>query len=48
MITAMKPMERLTHNEVRFLIKSGSFTAHELTETSASVDKCARQVFETI
>lgn len=41
MLLAMAPMsmEKLTENEVRFLIESGAFTAEEWAETSESV-KC--------
>jgi hypothetical protein len=43
---AMKPisLERLSANEVRFLIESGAFTAEEWAETSAAVDRGSLQV----
>lgn len=49
MLLAMKPIsrERLTENEVRFLIESGAFTAEEWAETSASVDRGSLQLSTT-
>lgn len=49
MLLAMKPIsrERLTENEVRFLIESGAFTAEEWAETSASVDRGRLQLSAT-
>jgi hypothetical protein len=45
-LLAMKPIsrERLSANEVRFLIESGDFTAEEWAETSASVDRGSLQL----
>ncbi|TFC29177.1 hypothetical protein E3O55_09895 [Cryobacterium sp. MDB1-18-2] len=49
MLMAMKPisMERLSANEVRFLIESGAFSADEWAETSAAVDRGSLQVGAT-
>ena len=48
-LLAMKPvsLERLSANEVRFLIESGAFTAEEWAETSASVDQGSLQLGTT-
>ena len=48
-LTAMRSIsrERLTDNEVRFLIESGGFTAEAWAETSASVDRGYLQRGET-
>ena len=49
MLLAMKPisLEKLSDNEVRFLIESGAFTADEWAETSASVDRGSLQLRTT-
>lgn len=46
MLLAMAPMsmQKLTENEVRFLIESGAFTAEEWAETSASVNRGSLQL----
>jgi len=48
-LLALKPISpgRLAENEVRFLIESGSFTAEEWAETSASVSRGNLQVGAT-
>ena len=49
MLLAMRPisLERLSGNEVRFLIESGAFSAEEWAETSAAVDRGRLQVGST-
>lgn len=49
MLLALKPIsrERLSANEVRFLIESGAFTAEEWAKTSASVDRGSLQLSTT-
>ncbi|MEB0287130.1 hypothetical protein QN355_11255 [Cryobacterium sp. 10S3] len=46
MVLAMEPIsrEKLTENEVRFLVESGAFTPEEWAETSASVDRGSLQL----
>ncbi|WP_156786289.1 hypothetical protein [Microterricola viridarii] len=46
MLLAMAPMsmQKLTENEVRFLIESGAFTTEEWAETSASVNRGSLQL----
>lgn len=46
MLLAMKPVskEKLSENEVRFLIESGAFTADEWTEASESVNRGSLQL----
>jgi hypothetical protein len=48
-LLAMKPIskDRLTDNEVRFLVESGDFTANEWAETAAAVDRGSLQLRAT-
>ncbi|TFB53636.1 hypothetical protein [Cryobacterium tagatosivorans] len=49
MLRAMKPisLDKLSDNEVRFLIESGAFSADEWAETSAAVDRGSLQLSTT-